>query len=72
VHTPILGNVTILIALVTACMTGCGSKSDATSAAKADAPKADVPKPDASKADAPKPDAPKADAAKPAATACPR
>jgi membrane fusion protein (multidrug efflux system) len=69
VHTPILGNVTILIALVTACMTGCGSKSDATSAAKADAPKADVPKPDASKADAPKPDAPKADAAKPAATA---
>ena len=61
VHTPTIRNVTILTALVTAALiSGCGSKSDATSAAaKADAPKsADAAKAVAPPAAAPKPGLP--------------
>ena len=63
VHTPTIRNVTILTALVTAALiSGCGSKSDATSATA----KADAPKPDAAKtADAAKSAAPPAAAPKP-------
>jgi len=65
VHTPTIRNVAILTALVTAALlAGCGSKSDATTAA---AQKTDAPKPDAAKgADAAKPATPApAAAAKP-------
>ncbi len=64
-HTPTIRNVAILTALVTAALlAGCGSKSDATTAA---AQKTDAPKPDAAKgADAAKPATPApAAAAKP-------